>query len=99
MAKGNQSSTRKTKGMHGGADRKQRGRTSVTDAGKPAFAKDPSSRTPTDRARKTQATKPIGPGGTVHRGDRRDMNRTYTNNAKHASRGTNARPDVSTRKR
>jgi hypothetical protein len=99
MAKANQSANRKTKGMHASSDRKQRGRTSITDKGKPAFAKDPSSRTPTGNARKTQATKPIGPGGTVHRGDRRDMSRTYTNNAKHASRGTNARPDVSTRKR
>jgi hypothetical protein len=99
MAKSNQSTRGKTKGMHAAADRKQRGRTSITEKGKPAFAKDPSSRTPTEQGRKTQATRPVGPGGTVHRGDRRDMSRTYTNNARHASRGANPRPDVSTRKR
>jgi hypothetical protein len=99
MAKGNQSSTRAMKGMHGGTDRKQRGRTSITGRSKAAMPKDPSSASPTPHSRKTQATKPIEAGGTKHRGDRRDMNRLYTNNAKHASRGANPRPDVSTRKR
>jgi hypothetical protein len=34
-----------------------------------------------------------------HRGDRRDMSKTYTNNRRHAAHANNPRPDVSTRKR
>ena len=34
-----------------------------------------------------------------HRGDRRDMSKTYSGTAKHASRGNSPRKDVSTRKR
>ena len=48
---------------------------------------------------KTEVSRPQEAGGTKHRGDRRDMSKTYTNNTKHRSRGNTARPDVSTRKR
>lgn len=50
-------------------------------------------------AKRTEASRPIGNGGGKNRGDRRDTSRTYTNNAKHASRGNNPRPDVKTRAR
>jgi hypothetical protein len=37
--------------------------------------------------------------GGANRGDRRDTNKTYTGNARHAARGNTPRVDVSTRKR
>ena len=85
----------KAKGMHGGKDRKQRGRSSIT--GIPAVS-------PTnpmvEQVVNMDANRP-GPGkhGNKHRGDRRDTNPTYTTNVKHAARGNNARRDVSTRAR
>jgi hypothetical protein len=45
-----------------------------------------------------EATRPQGPGGTKHRGDRRDMNKVYTGNMKHAARGNTPRKNVATRK-
>ena len=53
----------------------------------------------TQRGSRREANRPQGPGAGKHRGDRRDMNKLYTNNARHPSRGSNPRPDVSTRKR
>jgi hypothetical protein len=53
-----------------------------------------------EQVAKTEANRP-GPGKTMtkHRGDRRDMNQTYTTNEKHAARGNTPRKDVSTRAR
>ena len=86
--------TSKTQGMHGKTDRKARGRTNIglTD-GKRA------SRPNVPTALRTEANRPVNSGGTVHRGDRRDTSRLYTNNAKHPSRGNDPRPDVKTRAR
>lgn len=47
----------------------------------------------------TEVNRPIGNGGGKHRGDRRDMSKTYTNNTRHASAGSTPRPDVKTRHR
>ncbi|HEY8665994.1 MAG TPA: hypothetical protein VIL86_04975 [Tepidisphaeraceae bacterium] len=52
-----------------------------------------------DIEKRTEANRPIGNGGGRNRGDRRDMNATYTGNMKHAARGNTPRRDVSTRKR
>ena len=85
----------KAKGMHGGKDRKQRGRTQIT--GVPAES-------PTNpmvqQVVNMDANRP-GPGKHMnkHRGDRRDTNPTYTGNARHSARGNNPRRDVSTRAR
>ena len=89
MAKGNSAS-----GMHGKADRKTRGRTNI---GQPAGPR--STRPDVPQTLRTEANRPQTPGGTKHRGDRRDTSKLYTNNAKHAARGNNARPDVKTRAR
>ncbi len=85
----------KAKGMHGGGDRKQKGRTSISDI--PAQSP---TKPNVEQVMKTEANR-AGPGkhGNKHRGDRRDMSPTYTGNAKHASRGGNPRKDVSTRAR
>ena len=37
--------------------------------------------------------------GVKHRGDRRDMSKAYTGNARHSARGGNPRIDVKTRAR
>ena len=47
---------------------------------------------------RTRANRPVSAGAGVHRGDRRDMNKVYTGNAKHAARGNSPRANVSTRK-
>ena len=86
------------KGMHKQTDRKTRGRTAIT--GGSAAAGSPSPTRPNvERTLKVDATRPIEAGGTKHRGDRRDMSKTYTGTAKHAARGNNPRQDVKTRKR
>ncbi len=82
------------KGMHGGTDRKQRGRTNIGNAAGPR-----ATRPNVPQTLRAEANRPQSPGGTKHRGDRRDTNKLYTNNAKHPARGNNARPDVSTRAR
>ena len=89
MAKANGKS-----GMHGKADRKTRGRGAIAES---QFASPTRPDVPV-RLR-AEANRPVNAGGTKHRGDRRDTNKLYTNNAKHKARGNNARPDVSTRKR
>jgi hypothetical protein len=49
---------------------------------------------------RTEASRPIsGGGGGKHRGDRRDMSKTYTGSERHAARGNTPRKDVKTRKR
>ena len=48
---------------------------------------------------RTDTNRPTGSGGGKTRGDRRDTSKTYTNNQRHPSRGSNPRPDVKTRKR
>ena len=83
-----------TKGMHGGTDRKARGRTNIGMAAGPRPTK-PN----VPQEMRADANRPVSAGGTKHRGDRRDTSRLYTNNAKHSSRGNNPRADVKTRKR
>jgi hypothetical protein len=77
---------------------KSRGRTSITEAVKGDTA---AASTKTGRhapiERKTQQTRAMDTGS--HRGDRRDMSKTYTGSAKHAARGNTPRKDVSTRAR
>jgi hypothetical protein len=68
-----------------------RGRSSITHVD----LKNPTKRPAAERA--TQVNRAVSAGD--HRGDRRDMSPTYTNNTKHASRGNTPRKDVSTRKR
>lgn len=95
MAKGH---VTKVKGMHGNQNRKVRGRTSIT--GTTARDLGPRKTNPnTPQELRREVNRPQSPGGGKHRGDRRDMNKLYTNNAKHKARGNNPRPDVSTRKR
>ncbi len=48
---------------------------------------------------KMDTTRPVSAGAGKHRGDRRDMSKTYTGSEKHAARGNSARKDVSTRAR
>jgi len=53
----------------------------------------------TDQERRMDVNRPQGAGGgNKHRGDRRDMNKAYTGNAKHAARGRTGRANVATRK-
>jgi len=84
-------------GMHAKSDRKQRGRSNITGQGGDLGPKSTNPHTPQELRR--EVNRPQSPGGGKHRGDRRDMNKLYTNNAKHSARGNNPRPDVSTRKR
>ncbi len=79
-------------GMHQKSNRKQRGRTQIT----PGLVNPAAPRLPIEE---TQVSRPISSGGGKHRGDRRDMSKTYSGTSRHASRGSNPRPDVKTRKR
>ena len=83
-------------GMKQTEDRKHRGRTSISNK----FEKSPT-KPDVPISRRTQSARPITANGNMgkHRGDRRDMSKTYTNNAVHRSRGSDPRPDVKTRKR
>lgn len=85
----------KAKGMHGGKDRKQRGRSQITDI--PVVSPTNPS---VQQVVNTEANR-AGPGKHMnkHRGDRRDTSPTYTGNDKHSARGNNPRRDVSTRAR
>ena len=83
----------KAQGMHHKGDRKQRGRTSIT----PGLVNPAAPRLPVEE--RNEATRPISSGGGKHRGDRRDMSKMYSGTSKHASRGSDARADVKTRKR
>lgn len=84
-----------TQGMNPVSNRKARGRTNITGANpfNPSNPKVPE----VVRAEVNRAV--TAGGGSNHRGDRRDTSPTYTNNQKHASRGSNPRVDVKTRKR
>lgn len=86
--------TNPAKGMHGGNEKKTRGRTSITNAN-PVSPTSPN----VPITRKTEASRPVKAGAGKHRGDRRDMSKTYTGSAKHSARGSNPRVDVKTRKR
>ena len=76
-------------------DRKTRGRTAITGQNIPSKG---NTRPNVEQTMVREATRPQGPGGTKHRGDRRDMNKAYTGNAKHAARGNTPRKNVATRK-
>src|SRR5688500_5669647 len=93
MTHGGPRMKKNVQGMHGGKNRKARGRGAINPG-------DPNTRTRPNHevTLKTQADRPVGTG-TKHRGDRRDMSKTYSGTAKHASRGSNPRADVKTRKR
>lgn len=91
------SNTANVQGMHANKNRKARGRTNISGMGGDVGPSKTNPHTPQEMRR--EASRPQSPGGGKHRGDRRDMSKLYTNNAKHKSRGNNARPDVSTRKR
>jgi len=95
MAKARESKAKNVKGMSGGKDRKTRGRTSISGSSDLPMTTRPN----TGRSLKVEANRPVEAGGTKHRGDRRDMNQTYTTTRKHSSRGDNPRADTSTRKR
>lgn len=94
MARSNASTVQ---GMHANKNRKARGRTNITDMGGDVGPSKTNPHTPQEMRR--EADRPQGPGAGKHRGDRRDMSKLYTNNAKHKARGNNPRPDVSTRTR
>ncbi len=85
---------KKAKGMNGGKNRKQRGRSAISNI-PPVSPTTPN----VPQVMRTEANRPVKAGGGKHRGDRRDMSRTYTGNERHASRGNNPRRDVSTRAR
>ncbi|MDB5318762.1 MAG: hypothetical protein JWN40_393 [Phycisphaerales bacterium] len=79
------------------ADKKTRGRTSI---GKPSKLENPNPTHP--NVKQVQMTEvnrgQSAGGGGKHRGDRRDMNKTYTGNTRHAARGNTPRANVATRK-
>jgi hypothetical protein len=83
------------------ADKKTRGRTSVTGKST-SLTPDigPRKTNPlTKQERRMDVNRPQGAGGgNKLRGDRRDMNKAYTGNAKHAARGRTGRANVATRK-
>jgi hypothetical protein len=83
-------------GMHGGKDRKQRGRSSVSKILNP---------NPTNpmvpEVQKADVNRGVTANGNMnkHRGDRRDTSKAYTGNQRHSARGNTPRRDVSTRAR
>lgn len=81
------------KSVSGGTAKKPRGRTAQTQTDEPRIT-----RPNVSEEARAATTRPIGPGP-GHRGDRRDTSRLYTNNTKHAARGSAPRADVKTRKR
>jgi hypothetical protein len=99
MAKANPTKA-KAKGMHGGKDKKTKGRTSITGTSRPGEDVGPRATRPNvPQVVRREANRPVTPGGGKHRGDRRDMNQVYTTNQRHSARGNNVRTDVGTRKR
>jgi hypothetical protein len=79
------------------ADKKTRGRTAVT---KPSKLNNPNKTNPmVKQVQRMDVNRGQSPGGgNKHRGDRRDMNPTYTGNARHSARGNTPRKNVATRK-
>jgi hypothetical protein len=94
MAKRN-SGTKKASGS------KSRGRTSITESivGRgPGKDMGPNPKKPNvPEEMRAEANRPVTAGGGKHRGDRRDMSKTYSGNQKHAARGNTPRADVKTR--
>lgn len=83
-------------GMHGGKDRKLKGRSSI------AKILEPSPTHPTvTQVQLHDVNRGVTANGNMnkHRGDRRDTNPHYAGTRKHAARGNNARRDTSTRAR
>ena len=79
------------------ADKKTRGRTSITKSAKlnSSVGTDPK----VAQVRMADVNRGQSPGGgNKHRGDRRDMHKTYTGNTKHSARGRTGRANVATRK-
>ena len=76
-------------------DRKTRGRTAITGQNIDTPSK---TRPNVEQTMRREASRPVSSGGGKHRGDRRDMNKAYTGNAKHAARGNTPRKNVATRK-
>lgn len=87
-------------GMHSGKDHKQRGRTSITKTAKVSSKPSPT-HPDVPQQQMVDVNRAVTANGNMnkHRGDRRDTNKTYTGNTRHASRGNNPRRDVSTRER
>ena len=90
-------------GMKHKSDRKTRGRTSISGkVGSPPTRRGAAGPRPTKpnvpEILRAEANRPQT-AGVKHRGDRRDTSPTYTGNTRHASRGSNPRPDVKTRAR
>lgn len=81
-------------GMKHKTDRKTRGRTSISGNSMGPRPTEPN----VPEVLRAEANRPQSPG-VKHRGDRRDTSKTYTGNARHASRGNNPRVDVKTRAR
>lgn len=82
--------------MHKKTDRKTRGRTSITGS---SSISGPNKTNPdVPIRRRSEASRPVNAGTGKHRGDRRDMNKAYTGNAKHKARGNSPRVNVATRK-
>jgi hypothetical protein len=79
------------------ADKKTRGRTAITQ---PSKLNSPNPTNPKVRQeRMADVNRGQSPGGgNKHRGDRRDMNKAYTGNERHAARGNTPRKNVATRK-
>ena len=82
----------RTQGMNHKGNRKQRGRTQITTG----LVNPAAPRVPIED--RHHANRPVS-AGAGHRGDRRDMSKTYSDVSRHASHGSNPRPDVKTRKR
>ena len=78
------------------ADKKTRGRTSITGMAKLNPLKPTKPRS--QQERRAETTRPVSAGTGRHRGDRRDMNKTYTGNTRHSARGNTPRANVATRK-
>ena len=79
------------------ADKKTRGRTSIS---KPSKMTNPNPTNPNlKQVQRTEVNRGQSTGGGgKHRGDRRDMNKAYTGNARHSARGNTPRVNVATRK-
>jgi hypothetical protein len=81
------------------ADKKTRGRTSITDSMNAAENNPKLTNPQTKQQRMSDVNRGQSPGGGgKHRGDRRDMNKAYTGNERHSARGNTPRKNVSTRK-
>jgi hypothetical protein len=51
------------------------------------------------RQMSAETNRPVSAGTGKHRGDRRDMSKTYSGTTDHSTRGNTPRPDVKTRAR